>query len=141
MKIGEFSVGEIVAKYGSPLFVYDQQVIENRCKQLLNALKILPTKTKSLYACKANTNLQILKLIKENGIEGIDAVSLQEVQLAKRAGFEAKNIQFTENFIGWSELEASLDEGILLCIGELDTLEQLGKRLRAENELNVRENK
>ncbi|KAL4464420.1 hypothetical protein ABPG72_010907 [Tetrahymena utriculariae] len=132
MKIGDFTVSQLVQKYGTPLYVYNSQVIQERCQQLLAALKLLPTQTKALYACKANTNIAIIKLMKEQGIQGIDAVSIQEVLLAKKAGFEGRDIQFTENFIGQKEVEESLKEGILLCIGELDTLETLGQRLQSK---------
>jgi diaminopimelate decarboxylase len=41
-----------------------------------------------LYACKANTNTNILKIMRENGINGIDAVSPNEVLVALKAGFK-----------------------------------------------------
>lgn len=43
--------------------------------------------------------------MKANGISGIDAVSVQEAEIAMKAGFAPSDIQFTENFIGWDELE------------------------------------
>lgn len=87
MKIGEVSVGSLLATHGSPLYVYNQEVIENRCSQLLAALKLLPTKTKAMFACKANTNVAIMKLILSQGVTGIDAVSAEEAKIAIIAGF------------------------------------------------------
>jgi len=40
-----------------------------------------------LYACKANTNPNILKIMRLNGIHGIDAVSPNEIEVALQAGF------------------------------------------------------
>lgn len=82
-----------------------------------------------MFACKANTNIAIMKLIKSCGIKGIDAVSLGEIKIALAAGFAPLDIQFTANFVNWEELKEALAEGVLLCIGELDTLDKIGQHI------------
>ena len=48
---------------------------------------------------KANGNIKIMRKLKEYGIHGIDAVSPLEIKLAQEAGYETKNILYTENYI------------------------------------------
>lgn len=58
----------LIKKYGSPCYIYNSFTIQNKIQDLLEAVRKFPTKTKALYACKANTNLHLMKLIKNYGI-------------------------------------------------------------------------
>ena len=55
------------------------------------------------YAAKALTNVSILKLIRKHGA-GIEVVSLQEAQLAMKAGFTSREILFTPSGVDFSEI-------------------------------------
>jgi len=68
-------VSKLVEKYGSPLYVYSGRAIRESYRRLSQALKGLPVQI--CYAMKANSNLHILKLLKELGA-GCDLVSYGE---------------------------------------------------------------
>jgi len=120
---GNISVLDLCEKYGTPLFVYDAEKIKKQYQKLTRALSV--EKYKIHYACKALTNLTILKLMKSLGA-GIDAVSIGEIQMAIQAGFEPKEIIFTPNSVSHEELEEAIRIGVMINIDNIDTLEYLG---------------
>ena len=73
----------LVEKYESPLYVYDAEKIISQYNKLQSAFETV-NKLKINYACKALSNLSILKLFNSLGA-GLDTVSVQEVQLGLKA--------------------------------------------------------
>ena len=111
-----------VAQYGTPLYVYDSQTIENQYKRIKNAFD--PSIDLDVhYAMKALNNINILRLIKNLG-GGLDAVSLEEVRLGLHAGFTADQILFTPNGVGMGEIRQAAEMGVLINIDNLETLEE-----------------
>jgi diaminopimelate decarboxylase len=76
---GDIDPLELCKKYDSPLYVYDASIIERQFNRIINAFDV--KKLKVNYACKALTNLSILKLMRKLGAN-LDCVSIQEVQIA-----------------------------------------------------------
>ena len=72
---------EIANTYGTPTYVYDSSVTINQYKKLHNAFK--PLDVKLHYAMKALSNINILRVLLNEGA-GLDAVSIEEVQLGLR---------------------------------------------------------
>lgn len=115
----------LAAKYGTPLYVYNGNVIQQKYKELCS---FFPWKAlKVFYAMKANYNLAILRLLLTSGA-GIDAVSEAEVLLAKKVGFKAKDILYTPNAISDEEMVRVQHERVLLNIDSLSLLERFGKK-------------
>ncbi|MBS3992637.1 MAG: diaminopimelate decarboxylase [Bacteroidetes bacterium] len=114
----------LVEKYGSPLYVYNSETIENQYKKLLNAFKKVK-KVKVNYAVKALSNINILKLFKSYGA-GLDTVSKQEVLLGLHAGFKPKDIIYTPNGVSLKEIEDVAQMGVQINIDNLSILEQFG---------------
>lgn len=111
-----------VAQYGTPLYVYDSQTIENQYNRIKNAFD--PSIDLDVhYAMKALNNINILRLIKNLG-GGLDAVSLEEVRLGLHAGFTADQILFTPNGVGMGEIRQAAEMGVLINIDNLETLEE-----------------
>lgn len=81
---------DIARRWGTPVYVYEGDVIAARIGELLRHFKGATFH----YAIKANPNPIILKLIKAAGI-GVEAVSPGELLLAKHAGFKKQAISFT----------------------------------------------
>ncbi len=111
-------------KYGCPLYVYDSAIIERQYQRILNAFNV--PKLKINYACKASSNLSILKLFKQWGA-GLDTVSIQEVQLGIRAGFELSDIIFTPNCVSIEEIQEAVQLGVRINIDSISALEQFGQ--------------
>jgi len=113
----------LTEEFGTPLYVYDATKIEHQVNTLKQAFKGLDLKIK--YACKSLTNISILKLMKKLGAE-IDAVSIQEVQIALKAGFEPKEILYTPNCVSFDEIKEAIKLGVMINIDNISILEQFG---------------
>src|ERR1035437_3813973 len=66
----------LIEKYGSPLYVYNENVLRKQCKAFKNIVSY--PKIKILYSSKANTNLALLKIIHEEGLF-VDSMSPGEI--------------------------------------------------------------
>jgi len=113
----------LIEKYGSPLYVYESGKMKEKYTKITGAFKDVNLKIN--YACKALTNINVLKFFKELG-SGIDAVSIQEVELAIKAGFSPDNIIYTPNCVSMSEIEEVVKIGAHINIDNLSILEQFG---------------
>jgi len=121
---GDIPVLSIAEKYGCPLYVYDFAIVERQYKRLVSAFGGL--KIKINYACKAMTNLTMLKLIRGLGA-GLDAVSIQEVKLGLHAGFKADEILYTPNCVSFDEMQQAVELGVKVNIDNISMLEQFGQ--------------
>lgn len=116
---------EIVEEFGTPLYVYHGDKTIEQFQKLQNAFTGVPLKLK--YAMKALSNVNVLRLLKSQGA-GIDAVSIEEVYLALRAGYAPDEILFTPNSIGFDELTEAVDLGVQINIDNLTLLEKFGAK-------------
>lgn len=114
---------EAVTKLGSPLYCYDKEIITSKYHELKNAFSW--PNIRIHYACKANNNLHILKHIHQLG-GCIDAVSIFEVQIALRAGFDPEQVLFTPNGVSFEELKQGIELGVKVNVDNLSLLEQCG---------------
>ncbi len=114
---------EIAEQFGTPLYVYDELKICNQYKLLKSAFG--KQEVTLHYAMKALSNSAILKLFKREGA-GLDAVSIEEVQLGLRAGFEPNSIMYTPNGVSFEEIQAAVELGVIINIDNLTILEQFG---------------
>lgn len=111
-------------EFGTPLYVYNAETITNQYQKLKSAFN---DKTRFFYACKALSNINILKLIK-NLDANLDCVSINEVLLGLKAGFEPHKILFTPNCVDLAEIEAAMAFGIHINIDNMSILEQFGTK-------------
>lgn len=123
-EIGGLSAVELAETYGTPLFVYDAARIQQQYYTMSQALQGV-SKVKIHYACKALTNISVLRLLKQLGA-GLDAVSYQEILLGLQAGFAPKEIMYTPNSVSIEELEAAIRLGVRVNIDNIETLEYMG---------------
>jgi diaminopimelate decarboxylase len=106
--IGGVRVSELASRYGTPLFVYDQAVIEKKWDRLRAAL---PAEFSIHYSVKANPTQAILKCILAKGA-GLEIASGGEFRQAIAAGCAAANIIFAGPGKSEAELELVLSQGI-----------------------------
>lgn len=114
----------LLTTYGSPLYVYDETIIRQRFRELQDAFS--GWKTHLLYAAKANSNLHILKILREE-CAWLDCVSMYEVELGLLAGFLPSQILFTVNNMSDEEMHFAQHKKVLLNIDSLSRLEKYGK--------------
>ncbi len=115
----------LAAEYGTPLYVYNADRITEQfllLKQAFNSDKV-----SFFYACKALTNVSILKHIKSIGCK-VDCSSINEAKLAVHAGFPSTDILYTSNGIAFDEIEEAVSMGININIDSLSNLEKFGKK-------------
>ncbi len=115
---------ELIEKYGSPLYVYNESIFRKRCKELKNLIDY-PNFVVN-YSAKANTNLELLKIAKEEGLQ-IDAMSPGEIYLELKAGFEPEEILYISNNVSAQELEYAIEAGVKISVDSLAQLELYGE--------------
>lgn len=118
-------LANIADEFGTPLYVYDTDKIKEQYNKLTTAFK--NTDTVFFYACKALTNINILRYIKSLGAN-IDCSSINEVRMALHAGFPAERVLYTSNGIAFSEIEEAKELGVIINIDSLSNLEKFGKK-------------
>ncbi len=116
----------IANKHEGPLYVYDGEKIKKQYNRLTTAFNKVE-KLRINYACKALSNLSILSLLRSLG-SGLDTVSIQEVQLGIKSGFDPKDIIFTPNGVSMEEIEKVAALGVKINIDNLSILEQFGTK-------------
>jgi diaminopimelate decarboxylase len=112
-------------QFGTPLYVYHAEKITQQYQKLTTAFA--NSNVKIFYACKALTNINILKHIKNIGAN-IDCSSINEVKLAFRVGFEPSQVLYTSNGISFDEIEEAKNLGVHINIDSLSNLEKFGKK-------------
>lgn len=117
---------QIVKTYGSPTYVYDAEKITSQYNRLTNAFKTVKH-LKINYAVKALSNISVLKLFNKMG-SGLDTVSIQEVHLGLKAGFNPEDIIYTPNGVSLEEIENVAQLGVQINIDNLSILEQFGSK-------------
>ena len=122
-------------KFGTPLYVYHAEKIEQQYQNLCAQFE--STQTKFFYACKALTNIHILKVIKDMGCN-IDCSSINEVRLALHVGFLPNNILYTSNSVGFDEISTAVELGVNVNIDSLSNLEKFGQAFGGTKAIGVR---
>lgn len=131
------NVLDIVQEYGTPLYLYDGEKIAHQIRSLKTAYSGSEVRVK--YAAKALTNLSILKLIRKHGA-GIEVVSLQEAQIAMKAGFTSGEILFTPSGVDFAEIVEGVSLGFAINIDNLSTLQKFGDKYRNSYPCGIRMN-
>ncbi|MFM0063847.1 diaminopimelate decarboxylase [Paraburkholderia aspalathi] len=115
---------ELARQYGTPLWVYDADVIRRRIAELRSFDVIR-------YAQKACSNVHILKLMRDEGAM-VDAVSLGEISRSLAAGFtpdgDPEGVVFTADLVDHATLAAVIEHRITVNAGSLDMLERIGRQ-------------
>jgi diaminopimelate decarboxylase len=131
----------IAAAAGTPLYVYSAEVLRERYRAIDTAFGDYPHALH--YALKANSTLAICRLLRELG-SAVDANSIWEIAVARKAGFEPRQIVFTGVGKSPEELEQAVALGVkainVESAGELDRLEAIGARLGRRVRVAVRVN-
>lgn len=115
---------EIIEKYGSPLYVYNERIIRKHCKEMKELINYKNYKVN--YSTKANSNLAILELIRDEGLN-IDAMSIGEIYMGLKAGFKPEEILFVSNNISTEEMLYAIEKNVTLSVDSLSQLETYGK--------------
>ncbi|VVB98233.1 Diaminopimelate decarboxylase [uncultured archaeon] len=129
--IGGVSASALAEKFGTPLYVMDEQRIRQNYLRLQAALGRNYQKVRIHYAMKANSNLNVLKILNSEGAY-IDAVSANEALAALQAGFPKERVLFTGTNATGQELAVLAQNGIRVNIDSHSAFERLQKIKKPE---------
>ena len=115
---------DIVKQYGTPLYVYSEEILRDRMHKVSQVITKYPYTAN--YSVKANTNVNILKIALEEGLN-CDAMSTGEIEMLFKAGFPKERIFFIPNNVAASELEYSITKEVMTSLDSLDQLELFGQ--------------
>jgi len=117
-------IRELAHKYHTPLYIFSEKEIRQQCQKLKSAISYENKQIR--YACKALTLQAILKIVRSEGIN-IDAVSINEVKRAQRAGYNANEILYTGEGAAQLVFEELLEKGIMINCSSIDQIKLIGK--------------
>jgi len=115
---------DLVRKYGSPLYVYNENILRERCREMKKLCA--DPDFKVYFSIKANSNPSLLKIIRSEGIYA-DAVSRGEIFILLHSGYAPDEIFFVANNVSEDEIKYALDNGIMCSADSLSMLEKIGK--------------
>ena len=142
LTIGGCDVVELANTYGTPLYVMDETLIRQNCKEYKEALEACyDGNGMVLYAGKAFSSRAICKIVAEEGL-GLDVVSGGELYTAMQAGFPADRIYFHGNYKSEAEIRMGISYGIRSFAVdnayELNMIQKIGAELGKVVEISMR---
>ena len=141
LHVNGVSAVNLAEKYGTPLFVFSENRIKENISRLKQAEKLIECPLKICYAAKANSNMAILRVVKEAGAD-LEVNSGGELWKALKIGFKPEQIIFNGTSKTVEELEAAINAGIYAIqvdsLYELDLIEETAKRLNKKAGVSLR---
>lgn len=128
---------KVAEEFGTPVYIYHAEKIKTQYGKLQKAFQ--KADTHFFYACKALTNINVLRYVQSLGA-GLDTVSIQEVMLGLKAGFDPKKIFYTPNCVDINEIIAAKDLGVNINIDNISILEQWGNKFGGSYPICIRLN-
>lgn len=115
---------QLLRDFGSPLFVYNEKIFRDRCREMAT---LVPYENfKVTYSIKANSNLTLLKIAREEGLHA-DAMSPGEIYVLEKAGFTSEEIFYISNNVSDEELMFAAKRDIPTSVDSLSQLRRYGK--------------
>ena len=114
----------LTEKYGSPLYVYNESILRERCREMKNLISYPHFSVN--FSAKANSSLGILQIAREEGLN-VDAMSPGEMFIELEAGFEPEQIFYISNNVSAEEMQFAIDHNITISVDSLSQLELFGK--------------
>jgi len=111
---------EAALKFGTPIYLYDLKIIENQFDKLNKELSVLEN-YKIHFAAKSLSNISILKFIKNMGA-GLDAVSIEEVMIGLKCGFNKDEILYTPNGVSFEEIKQAFKLGVKINLDSIESI-------------------
>ena len=114
----------LVKKYGSPLYVYNERIFRENCK---NLMQMCPYPDFAVnYSIKANSNLTLLAIAKSEGLRA-ETTSTGEIAACLAAGYNPSDIFYITNNASDEEMLYAIGKGILFSADSLSQLERYGR--------------
>jgi diaminopimelate decarboxylase len=112
----ERTIREIVRKYPTPFYIYDEAAIRASARRLNQAFAWCTFK--EYFAVKATPNPHLLKILRQEGLGG-DCSSLPELELCERVGITGENIIYTSNETPAKEYRRAKELGAFINLDDI----------------------
>lgn len=124
------SVQDLEKKYGSPIFILIEEELRKKVRDFIQAFDYAPFKMR--YASKCNSNLEVLRIIREEGAE-LDASSVGEIILGLLADYLPEQINFTNLYKTKQDIMFAATVGVHSTT--LDSLEELDRAIEVSEKM------
>ena len=119
---------DLAKKYGTPLFVYDEEHIRQRCREAVTAFADGVSYATKAFLCKA-----MARLAHEEGM-GLDVATIGEAFVAIQAGVPAEKLTLHGNNKSFEELQYAMDKGIgKVVVDSFDEIAKIEQLFSASN--------
>jgi len=142
---GRFTHNQLIGwaqTHGTPLYVYDGDLIVNKYKKFKAAYDAVYPKVKVFYAVKANTNLSVIALLTRAGA-GAECISMGEIKRAMLVGRRGEDIIFTASSKSHEELVFAVENNVIInldSMGDLENLKAVTAQLKKKARISFRIN-
>ena len=126
LRIGKREVVELASSFGTPCYVTDEQRVRHNCRRLIAAFERGYKKFRLNYAVKANNNLAILNILRQEGA-GADCSCIEELNLAALAGFRHDQLLYSGNYNSDYELAQGIESLAAVNLDDANLLHRLLK--------------
>lgn len=141
LQVAGVAAWELAARFGTPLYVFDEDSVRARCREYLRAFAETAPGSTVAYASKAFLCKAMARLAWEEGLH-LDVASIGELKVALAAGFPAERITLHGNYKTEDELRAALAAGVGLIVAdsfeEIDAIHAAAQRLGRKQKVLVR---
>lgn len=141
LEIDGIEADKIASKFGTPVYVLVEREIRNRLNRMWNSFSY--PKLRLQYAGKCNSNLEILRICREEGYE-LDASSVGEIILALLADFTPEQITFTNLYKSDNDIAFAAQLGVCAITAdsyeELERMNRIGERIGIKMKIFIRIN-
>ncbi len=133
---------ELAKKYGTPLYLMDEERIRSNCRVYINAMKeYFGESAMPLFASKAASFKQIYKIMKEEGM-GVDVVSAGEICTAVAAEFPMDKVYFHGNNKTDTDIEYAIKNGVGCFVAdnceEIDAIDEISEKMGVCSKILIR---
>ena len=134
LEIGGCDTIDLAEKYGTPLYVVDENEIRKNCRAFVKSIEDNYNGHGTVaYASKAFSCMEMYRICKQENMS-IDTVSAGEIYTALKAGFPAERIFFHGNNKTLDEIEFALDNNVgRIVVDNLTELEKIEKAAKKRN--------
>jgi len=115
---------ELTENYGTPLYVYNENILRQRCRDMKGLITYNNFKVN--YSPKANGNLELIKIIRSEGLR-VDAMSPGEIYVNMLAGYKPEEILYISNNVSEDEFRYAIDAGVKISVDSVSQLELFGR--------------
>jgi len=132
LEIGGCDTVELAERFGTPLYVMDEALLRQNCRDYLESFRSRYPNMDIAFAGKSFLTTAICQIVHQEELS-LDVVSSGEIHTALKANFPMERVYFHGNFKSEAELRMALDKGVgKIVVDNAQELELLNSLAMAE---------